>query len=570
MSVFRLEDRSGFFLRTARSFAVVAGFFCLILSVLAIANYIQLRTSRPLDNESLSVLRGLYNNDQDDENLKEQIRVLDLVSRKAYFTKRWQLETIGYMLLAGLAVMIGSLKTISVFSKKLPAPAPSDTDDRTGMRKKTRLALSVLGAAVIAASGVFLVTSNRIMEYEYGGGTETETGWDSFPADAVSNWPSFRGPGSIGVADGRNPPIDWDGESGRNVIWKTKVALPGMSSPVVWEGSVFLTGAQANAAGIRNEVYSFDSDTGELAWTAVAGPFPGSPAGLPDLEPGAGYAAPTAAADDTYVCAIFASGDLVCLDHSGKPVWGLNVGYVEDLYGHSSSLLIFESTLIVQYDHGDSAFIAGYDLRTGGVKWKRNREVYDTWSSPLLTTAGGEWLLVVNATPYAAAYNPRTGEELWRVEDILGEVASSPAGAGDKIVIVNQLLNILCVEAGTGNILWELYDDLPDSSSPLAYDDRLVIATAFGVVTSVGLSTGEIIGKQEFPDGFYASPVLSGERVFATDRRGITRIFPADGDFLLLASPALGEAVDATPAFVGDRIYIRGHEHLFCLGESGE
>ncbi len=567
MNVFKLEDKTGFFLRTARGFAWVSAVFCLILSVLAIANYVQLRTARPLDNDSLAVLRNMYAQDQDNERLKEQIRVLDLLSRKAYFTKRWQLKTIGYLLIGGVVVLTGSLRTIAVFSKQLPKPVSSTGEDMIATRHRTRVALSFLGIAVAATALVFLITSTTIIAYDYNG--PTGVGWTTLPAETALYWPSFRGPGSTGVASDRNPPVDWDGESGRNVVWKTKVPLSGLSSPVVWDSAVFLTGAGTDAGGVRNEVYRFDADSGELVWTASVGPFPGSPAQLPDLDTGAGYAAPTAAADDTYVCAIFATGDLVCLDHRGDPVWGMNVGYVEDLYGHASSLLIFESTLIVQYDHGESAFVAGYDLRNGAVKWKTERNVYDSWSSPILARSFDTWLLVVNAAPFAAAYNPATGEELWRVEKTLGEVASSPASAGDRIVIVNQLLNILCVEAGSGNIVWELYDDLPDSSSPLAYANRVVIATAFGVVTAVELSSGEIVGKQEFPDGFYASPVLAGEHVFITDRRGVTRVFPAGGAFVPIASPSLGEAVDATPAFAGDRIYLRGHENLYCLGENG-
>ena len=56
-------------------------------------------------------------------------------------------------------------------------------------------------------------------------------------------WPSFRGPGARGVADGQDLPADWDVKTGRNVRWKTAVPGVGHSSPVVWGDRIFLTTA---------------------------------------------------------------------------------------------------------------------------------------------------------------------------------------------------------------------------------------------------------------------------------------------------------------------------------------
>jgi len=40
-----------------------------------------------------------------------------------------------------------------------------------------------------------------------------------------------------------------------------------------------------------------------------------------------------------------------------------------------------------------------------------------------------------------------------------------------------------------------------------------------------------------------------------------------DDTFELLGAAKLGEDAYATPAFVGDRIYLRGLRHLFCVGQ---
>ena len=174
--------------------------------------------------------------------------------------------------------------------------------------------------------------------------------------------------------------------------------------------------------------------------------------------------------------------------------------------------------------------------------------------------------MIVNASPYAAAYDPRTGEELWRYEDILGEVASSPAYSDGSVIIINQLLSILSIDAVDGDLLWEMYDDLPDTSSPLAVGELTIVATAYGVVTALRTGTGAVLWKTEFAEGFYASPVIAGGLIYLVDRTGVTRILRASDSYELIASPSLGEAADATPAFANGRIYLRGVDNLFCIG----
>ena len=64
------------------------------------------------------------------------------------------------------------------------------------------------------------------------------------------NWPSFRGPGATGVAEGPAPTM-WDVDQGTNVKWKT--AIPGLahSSPIVWDDRLFVT----SAVGSKSDPY---------------------------------------------------------------------------------------------------------------------------------------------------------------------------------------------------------------------------------------------------------------------------------------------------------------------------
>ena len=561
MSIFKMNDPSGFFVRTARGFSFVAGLFCLVVSVILISNYVQLASADPLDSSALITLRSLYASDQDNPDLKDQVRAVDLIARKAYFTRRWQLRTAGLLLLGGLAVFFGSLRIVTVLGRRLPV-ASSRERWRWTATPKTRLVFSFFGVCLILGATVAAILADRtILDTE--AIAVVRESWKTLPEEVLSHWVSFRGPGANGVAFDQKPPVEWDIEKGENLLWKVPVPLPGMSSPIVWRNSVFLTGAD----GDSQEVYRWNADTGELIWAADIGPFPGSPDELPDLEVGAGYAASTGVTDGEYFFAVFASGDLSCISYEGAIVWGSNIGYVDDPYGHSSSLLIFDSILIVQYDHGDAPRIAGFDLATGAVVWQIEREVYDSWASPVLATTSEGMVVVVNGSPYAAAYDPLTGEEIWRVDDIFGEVASSAAYAEGRLVIVNQLMSILGVDANTGELLWELFDDLPDTASPLAYETRALIPTSFGGVTLIKTDTGEVVWRTEFSEGFYASPVLAGDNIYLLDRSGVMRIIRKSDNYELVGSPSIGEPSDSTPAFVKNRIYLRGSDSLFCIGE---
>jgi len=61
-------------------------------------------------------------------------------------------------------------------------------------------------------------------------------------ADAMHNWPQWRGPLSTGVALHANPPVEWSED--RNIRWKLALSGGGHSTPIVWGDRVFVTMAE--------------------------------------------------------------------------------------------------------------------------------------------------------------------------------------------------------------------------------------------------------------------------------------------------------------------------------------
>jgi outer membrane protein assembly factor BamB len=360
--------------------------------------------------------------------------------------------------------------------------------------------------------------------------------------------------------------VDWDGKTGRNVAWKAEVPLPGKNSPVLWGNRVFLSGAD----GSIGEVFCWDATTGRLLWRSRVPPSEGGAPQATRVSKDTGFAASTLAVNGTRVFAAFATGELAAFDLQGKAAWVRRLGTPILNYGYASSLALLDDGVVVQFDqeeNGRLVFFAGED---GSVRWETPRAVLGAWSTPVRVVAGGRARIVTSGTPFLAAYDAETGREAWKLMGLMGENAPSPAFADGRLFVGTQLLSLFAADAATGKKLWEVYDDLPDVSSPVAAAGQVLMAASFGVVTCLDASDGSTLWRQEFPTGFYASPILAGGRYYLLDRSGVMRILAAERKPRLIASPALGEPADATPAFQGGAIYIRGERRLYCIRTAGK
>jgi len=381
------------------------------------------------------------------------------------------------------------------------------------------------------------------------------------PADFRANWPGFRGPNGNAHAFVSSAPTNWDGATGAGILWKTAVARNGKSSPVVWGERVFLTGADEQAL----EIFCFNADSGEIRWRKCV-PQTVASDRLGDITDDTGRAAPTMATDGERVFAIFASGDIVCLTLDGDNVWARNLGVPDLNYGYGSSLQVAKGRVIVQYDATDKCRLLALDAATGETVWETPRDVATAWASPLIVDTPERTEIILSADPLIASYDADTGKELWSLECLSGEVAPSPGYADGIVVAANEVCGAKAVRLDDPNLLWESSDDVPDVASPLVTSNGVFMASSGGVVTCLDTASGDVMWQQEFGNSFWSSPVLAANNVYVFDSSGVARVFKAAHTYEEIGSPALGEPVVSTPAFVGGRIYVRGDKHLFCIG----
>ena len=330
-------------------------------------------------------------------------------------------------------------------------------------------------------------------------------------------WPRFRGPDGSGVAPYASIAETWDASSGKNILWKTPVPLPGNSSPVVWGNRVFLSGADRN----RREVDCFDADGGKLLWR---GELPAAASSGKPPNEDVGYASPTVATDGRRAFAVFANGDVAAFDFAGRPVWLRSLGYPENVYGHAASPATFRDLLLVPMDQGlnvkaGKSKLLALDMATGKTVWERNAPVPNSWTSPIVVRAAGRDQLITAADPWVIAYRLPDGAELWRVKCLYGDIGPSPAFAAGRAYVAAETASLCAIAAdGVGNVtaskvLWTADEGKTSLCSPLATENFVLVLAAEGVLTCFDAKRGGKLWEEDFDTKFKASPVMAAGRL---------------------------------------------------------
>jgi outer membrane protein assembly factor BamB len=555
--------------RNAAVVMAMALVFCMVGGVLLVSSALLEQKVRPVDHPALTALQQAAARHPKDEKLKDAYRVLDTQIRSEAERCVAFRQQGTWVLGGGLLVLLISAGVWASTTPQTPGLPETTLLDEAEERATRRWGVLAGVVALLAFGGVLLWPHAQKTIGESVDKTSEKPAPPPSFADAKGQWPAFRGVGCHGVGDDTmTPPLAWDGKAGKNVAWKVQTPRPGFSSPILWNDRLFVTGGDKQG----RDVYCYDAAAGKLLWTADTKDIVGSPAELPKVNEDTGYAASTPTTDGERVYAIFATGDVIAVDFSGKRVWGRNLGPPDNPYGHASSLVVHRGRVLVQYDHfGGSRFLA-LDAASGNTLWEETRDVASSWATPVLATIGGRTEAYLNAEPYVMAYNAETGKKLWQNECMGGEVGPSPAYADGLAYFTTDYAVLAAIHTGgtdkDGTIAWQTDEELPDVSSPVAADGLLFVSTSAGIISCYDAKTGKLHWRQEFDKGFYASPVVVAGRVYVTDMSGVTQVFAAATEYKSLAKNPLGEAATGTLSCRGKRAYLRGTRHLFCFSEA--
>jgi len=536
----------------------------LCFSIFVAAELFELRAeaadARPIDHPTLVALRATLDREPGSEPIVAEIRRVERALRERFLVAEYRIERGTWLLLAGGLVfaLAGGVALARKPKPVLASRATGYAPDREP-RVLTRWSLAALTLA-LGAPAVLVPLSRDL------GAVETEA--------ARGIWARFRGPGGLAISEERGLPLELDAreEQERNLRWKTVTPLPGLSSPVVWNERVFLTGATEQS----REVYCLDALTGAILWRKPVSAGPESSEIPENIWEETGYAAPTPVTDGEHVWALFPNGDVVCFDLFGKEAWCRNLGLPENLYGLAASPVLHGGLLILQIDQswgddGPKSALLALETSTGAERWRTSRDVESSWPTPIPLPLGERTLLLTCANPWAIAYDPATGEEVWRADCLDGDGGPSPTFAGGLALVVNVSSPLTALlpdgegDVSKTHVQWEVYGELPDVCSLLAKDDLVWMLSTDGALSCLEVSTGEVVYEERLDASFYASPALAGDAIYLFGRRGEVFVARVGRTFELRATGDLGEPCDASPACAGDRLYVRGRRHLFCF-----
>jgi outer membrane protein assembly factor BamB len=422
------------------------------------------------------------------------------------------------------------------------------------------------------------------------------------PSEAEKFWPQWRGPNANGAALYGDPPVEWS--ETKNVRWKIDIPGKGSSSPIVWGDLIFVTTAvplgggsdepvpqQSGRRGMRlNEptgvyefiVFAIDRREGQILWQKKVReerPHEGT-------HPTGTWASNSAVTDGKHVFAYFGSRGLYCLDMDGNVVWEKDFGDMTKRmsFGEGSSPVLHEDKIIVLWDHQGPSFLYALDKATGEEIWKVSRDEITSWTTPFIVEHNGKHQVVTSATNEVRSYDAATGELIWHTSGLTLNTIPSPVATDGMVLVTsgfrgNALLAIRLADAkgdiaGSDAIVWQLGKDTPYAPSPLLYDDTLYfLKSNSAILSSFNARTGEEYYRVQRLDGMgtiYSSPVGVNGRVYISDRDGNTLVIRHGPKFEVLATNSLEDGFDASMAVVGDEIFLRGHDNLYCIARDSK
>ena len=387
---------------------------------------------------------------------------------------------------------------------------------------------------------------------------------------AAEDWPEFRGPTGQGHSTERGLPLEWS--ETRNVVWKVPVPGRGWSSPVVANGRLWLTTATDEGGGSLR-LLSYDVATGRAVTDTEVFKVRGSRS--PNVKNS--RASPTPIVDGDRVYVHFGADGTAAVTTDGKVAWKVVLAY-QSQHGNGGSPALYDDLLIVNCDGGDEAFVVALDKATGRVRWRTpRRQPYDqSYTTPLVIKVAGADQLISIGAYRAAAYEPRTGHEIWRVSYGSGfsNVPRPVFGHGLVYIATGfQQPTLLAVRVGgTGDVTrshvaWTMTRQAPYTPSPLLVGDELYVVSDIGILSCLDATTGAVHWLERLGGNYSASPIFADGRVYFLSEEGTATVLVPGREFRVLARNTLDGSTLASIAVSNGSLFIRSDTHLYRIQE---
>ncbi|MGL6197163.1 MAG: PQQ-binding-like beta-propeller repeat protein [Thermoguttaceae bacterium] len=416
-------------------------------------------------------------------------------------------------------------------------------------------------------------------------------------------WPQFLGPNGDGhVPAGMAMPLKWyetvdetENESQKNksenIIWKTEIPGKGWSSPVVCDNQIWFTTATED--GKERFAVCVDTESGKILHNILL---------ITESDPAPivgtnSYASPSCVVEPGRVYVHFGSPGTFCLDtKTGETIWERRDIPCDHSVGAGSSPIPYRDFIIFHADGVDLQYVIALNKADGSTAWKQDRS-YDlsgvgkdtqkSFSTPLLRhiedgASGKRDVILSVGSQTAYAYDPNTGEELAQYHFPGGySHAAKPVVCGDKVILNTgfdsprflcfQLLKNGALKKGIltdADIIWDCNRNITPVPTPVAVDGYLYNVSATGVASCIDVETGEVAWSKRLGNGFWASTLVCGNRVYLFDDSNTCTVIEANPEkCVVLATNELESGCMATPAIKDNSLFLRTKTHLYRIDD---
>ena len=382
----------------------------------------------------------------------------------------------------------------------------------------------------------------------------------------AEDWPEFRGPTGQGISDERGLPLTWS--ETRNVKWKIAIPGKGWSSPAILGDRIWLTTATDDGKSLR--AICVDRNTGAITQNIEVFRIKN----LGAMSPKNSLASPTPVLEGDRVYLHFGAHGTACITQTGEIVWKTRLEYDNGQHGPGGSPVLYENLLIVSCDGLDVQYVVALDKLTGKTKWKKLRQGYQAYTTPLVVRLPVGDQVISPGALRAVAYEPRTGKEIWNVKygDGFSNVPRPVYGNGLVYICTGfQEPSMLAVRLdGRGDVTkshvaWTLKRGVPLTPSPLLVGDELYMVNDGGIASCVDAKTGTELWRARINGNFSASPIYADGRIYFLSEEGLTVVIGPGKKFQALATNQLDGETLASMAVSGGSIFIRSRTHLYRL-----
>ena len=406
----------------------------------------------------------------------------------------------------------------------------------------------------------------------------------------AEDWPGWRGPRGDGTSRDQHVPIRWDGASGENIAWKVPLAGKGHASPIVCKDRVFVVSCLPN---LDRVLLCLDVKTGGTLWQRIVFRAP-----LESTHALNSHASSTPVTDGRLVYVTFLEVDgstvpapnvsndrpvtpgrmvVAAYDFDGNRQWLAKPGEFVCAHGFASSGVLYKDLLIVNGDHDGESYVLALDKTTGKTVWKVPRE-YKTRSyvTPIIREIGGRTQMVFSGSMCILSLDPSDGSRHWRIEGPTEQFVASIVDDGRMFFMAAGFptYHVMGIRPdGRGDVTdthvaWHATGARCYVPSPIVVGNYLLVPDDRGTGNCFDTATGKRLWKARLGQHYSASLVTAGGLVYFLADDGTTKVVRPGPQLDVIAENELGEHCIASPAIAGDRLYLRGRKHLYCIANA--